>query len=372
MRRVAILLCASFLLAGFAAPGVELALSQRLVAPGGVSPLLRAALVEQALTLVPHRNGEVLTTGQVRVFWRAFDSGSYGLEYAYLPGDLSRDRMNFSLGFSSPTPKPSLPRGTVLLLHGWMMDGGSLLPWALQLAEAGFRTITIDLRSHGRSSVAPAGYGTREAQDVADVVAALREGGEIVGPLHIMGVSYGAATAIFSARELGADVGSVVAIEPFENAANAIRDMVPHLLSKTPETLVQLIVHRWLRWGMSPETLERAISIASDELDLALETVDVGDALAQVPACVLLIHGSDDRHIPVTHGRMLARAAPQARYIEVAGEDHISLPMRLDRLAPTVVDWFDHAEARAGCAQPLALRPESSRPAMLAAKLPPA
>jgi hypothetical protein len=34
---------------------------------------------------------------------------------------------------------------------------------------------------------------------------------------------------------------------------------------------------------------------------------------------------------------------PGARYLELAGEDHLSLPMRLDRLAPTVVDWFDAA-----------------------------
>ena len=51
-----------------------------------------------------------------------------------------------------------------------------------------------------------------------------------------------------------------------------------------------------------------------------------------------------------------AAAAPRAHYIEVAGEDHISLPMRLDLLAPTVIDWLDNADpARKFCPSPLAL-----------------
>ena len=357
MRRVGLLLCACLLLAGFAGSGTEVALSRRLIAPGGVSPLLPGARIDEVLARLPHREGRVLTTARVSVFWRAFDPGSYGLEYAVRPGASSEETMDFSLDFSPPASMATPPRGTVLLLHGWMMDGRSLLPWALQLAEAGYRTITLDLRNHGRSGVAPSGYGTREAQDVADAVAVLRARGEIVGPLHVMGVSYGAATAIFSARESGIEVSSVVAIESFENAAHAIRDMVPHLLNKAPATPMQQVSHRWLRWRMSADTIEQAIAIASQRLDLPLERVDVGAALAQVPSCVLLIHGSDDRHVPVAHGRRLARAAPRARYIEVDGEDHLSLPMRLDRLAPTVIDWLARADGPDACPVPLALKP---------------
>lgn len=356
MRRVAVLLSACLLLVGFAWPHQEYLLSQRLVAPGGVSTLLPQAQIEQALARLPHRSGQVTTSAQVNLAWRAFDPGAYQLEYAYLADTTGRERMDFSLHFLAPEPSRPAPRGTVLLLHGWMMDGGSLLPWALHLAEAGYRTITMDLRNHGASSAALAGYGTREAADVVDLVHALRERGEIVGPLHILGVSYGAATAIFSARELGIEVGSVVAIESFENAAHAVRDMVPHLLNKSPDTLLKRLFNRWMRWRTSPQTIEDAIAIAGERLDLPLDTVDVGAALSDVRACVLLIHGSEDRHVPVSHGRTLALAAPHARYIEVPGENHISLPMRLDRLAPTVIDWFGHRNGPTGCATPLALK----------------
>ena len=98
-----------------------------------------------------------------------------------------------------------------------------------------------------------------------------------------------------------------------------------------------------LRWRIDASVLDAAITRAGDTLSLPLDGVDVGAALAQAPGCVLLVHGDADRHVPVEHGRALAAAMPGARYLELAGEDHLSLPMRLDRLAPTVVDWFDAA-----------------------------
>lgn len=355
MRRALPILCACLLLAGFAWPESGDALGQRLVAPGGTSPLLPVQRIDAAISRLPHREGRVTTSDGVRLFWRAFDPGAYRLEYAYTPDGSQRGRMDFALDFSAPGPVPAQPRGTVLLLHGWMMDGGSLLPWSLQLAQAGYRTISLDLRNHGRSGDGPSGYGTREARDVADVVAALRAQGEITGPLHVMGVSYGAATAIFSARELGAQVDTVIAIESFENAGHAIRDMVPHMLHKAPETAVQQVTHRWMRWRLDDAALEHAIASAGDTLQLPLDQVDVGSALAQVPACALLVHGREDEHVPVAHGRALAAAAPRVHYIEVPGEDHISLPMRLDRLAPTVIDWLDNASPSRFCPPPLAL-----------------
>ena len=382
MRRALLIVCACLLLAGFAWPDAADMLGKRLVAPGGTSPILPTARIEASIARLPHRQGWVATSAGVDLFWRTFDPGAYRLDYAYRPDGTQAGRMQFDLDAHAPAPYAGTPRGTVVLLHGWMMDGGSLLPWSLQLAQAGYRTISLDLRNHGRSGAAPSGYGLREAHDVADAITALRARGEVVGPLHLMGVSYGAATAIFSARELGLQVDNVIAIESFDNAGGAIRDMVPHMLSKPPESVTQQLSNRLLRMQMDAAALERAIASASntlqlpldraiasasDTLQLRLDRVDVGAALAQVPSCVLLLHGREDQHVPVAHGRALAAAAPRAHYIEVAGEDHISLPMRLDLLGPTVIDWLDstgHGRAGLGhdganpstyCANPLTI-----------------
>ena len=78
-----------------------------------------------------------------------------------------------------------------------------MLPWSLQLAESGYRVVTLDLRNHGQSGAGPSGYGTYESDDVVDVISELRARGEVTGPLYLFGVSYGAATAVFTADKLG-------------------------------------------------------------------------------------------------------------------------------------------------------------------------
>ena len=220
------------------------------------------------------------------------------------------------------------------------MDGGSLLPWSLALGQAGYRTVAIDLRNHGHSGRGPSGYGTREAHDVVDVVAALRARGEITGPLHVFGVSYGAATALFASADPRLGAARIVALESFDNAGAAIRAMVPHMLDETGGAWTARLTRTWLRWRIDAQVVDAAVVRAGETLDLPLDQVDVGAALAGTPACVLLVHGSADRHVPVAHGRALAAAVPEARYLELAGEDHLSLPMQLERLAPSVIDWF--------------------------------
>lgn len=360
--RLLLLACACLLLAGFTHSRTRdladpaSALGARLVAPGGVSPLLPSAKIEALLATVPTRSGQILTPDGVPVFWRALDPGDYRMHYAWLGAHGGqRQRMDYTLSMQAPDHAVA-PRGTVVLLHGWMMDGGSLLPWSVELAQRGYRTITVDLRNHGRSGAGLSGYGTREAGDVVAVLRQLRAQGEVVGPLHVMGVSYGAATAIFTARDLGVQVGGVVAMESFDNAGRAIRDMVPHMLQRKPDSLREWASSQWMRWQFDAHTLDAAIADADHRLALDLDRIDVGAALAQAPACVLLIHGRDDAHVPVAHGRALAAAAPRARYLELAGEDHLSLPMRLDRLAPTVEDWFARTpqSGDGACPQPLA------------------
>lgn len=355
LLRLIALACVCLSLVGFTTAHLPaLSLGERLAAPGGVSPLLPRDRIEAMFARLPHREGFVAVNG-VPLYWRAIDPGDYGLRYRYA-GGTADNRMDFQLDFdASAQPSTQAPRGTVVLLHGWMMDGGSLLPWALELAQAGYRTISVDLRNHGRSGAAPSGYGTREGEDVVAMLRALRGRGEVTGPLHVMGVSYGAATAIFTARDLGVQAGGVVAMESFDNAGSAIRDMVPHMLTRPAANWRDRLALPLARWRYSGDSLDVAIAQADRKLGLDLDKVDVGAALAQAPACVLLIHGDADQHIPVAHGRLLAAASRRARYLEIAGEDHLSLPMRLDRLAPTVIDWFDRTPtATPACPQPLA------------------
>lgn len=339
------------MLAGFAlsSPVPPLSLSERLAAPGGTSPLVPTERIDALLARLPHQQGSVTGSDGVALHWVSFEPGDYRLDYRYL--GKGKRFPEFSLDASAPDIEThTQPRGTVILLHGWMMDGGSLMPWSLELAQQGYRTIALDLRNHGRSGHALSGYGTREGEDVVAALRALKSEGQVTGPVHLLGVSYGAATAIFAARELGPQLRSVVAMESFDNAGEAIRTMVPHMLAKPAERWSDYVALPLARWQYGGRGLDEAIATTDRKLGLNLDHVDVGQALAQVPACVLLIHGRDDEHIPVAQGRALAAAAPHARYLEVAAEDHLTLPMRLDRLSGAVNTWFEQAGDSGDCA----------------------
>ena len=345
MKRLLLLACAClWLVACYATSSnaTSTSLSDRLVAPGGVSPLLDEQRIAAAIARVPNRSGHVISRDGIPIFWRAFDAGQYGLHYRYL-GQHRDTGQALDVDFSLQLPQPFRvrpPRGTVVLLHGWMMDGDSLLPWSLQLAQAGYRVITVDLRNHGHSGHGPAGYGTRESDDVIEVIAALRARGELVGPLYLFGISYGAATALFTADKLGAQVAGVVAMESFANAGRAIRDMVPHMLASHPEGWQARAVASYARWRYGGQDLDAVIAAADRRLGLDLDHIDVTRALAGTRACVLLLHGQADQHVPVAHGRALAHASQRVHYIEMRGENHLSLPLRLDLLGGVIDDWL--------------------------------
>ncbi|UNT98246.1 alpha/beta hydrolase family protein [Xanthomonas translucens] len=367
--RLLLVLCTSLCLAaGCLAARSATSLSDRLVAPGGVSPLMDEERIQGLLATLPNRSGHVLTPAGIPIFWRAIDPGDYRMRYRYEHAgrDASgHERADFAMDVAAPQPgSHAAPRGTVVLLHGWMMDGDSLLPWSLDLAQAGYRSISIDLRNHGRSGGGPAGYGTRESDDVVAVIRALRARGEVQGPLYLFGVSYGAATALFTAQKLGGEVDGVVAMESFANAGRGIRDMIPHMLASRPQGLVASAAMDLARWRYGGQNLDAVIANANQRLALNLDQVDVTAAARTAPACLLLLHGSDDQHIPVAHGRLLALDAPRAHYLEMPGENHLSLPMRLDLLAPTVEDWFAELPVQrhdGHCPAPLAPRVDAEQ-----------
>jgi pimeloyl-ACP methyl ester carboxylesterase len=244
--------------------------------------------------------------------------------------------------------EPVKSRGTVLLLHGWGMDATSMLPWAAALADRGWEGWLVDLRGHGGSSDAPAGYGTREAADVAALVAALERDGRLEPPVTLLGVSYGATTALFSEPALRGRVRAIVALAPFSNAGQAVRELVAGSLDDTGGSLHARALRRVARWRYDdPDRIDAAIAMASRTLGLEIDAVDLLPVVAGTDTCTLLLHGGNDDLVPIAHSRRIAAGADVVQLIELASEDHISLPLRVDWLAAPVADWLDAAVADA-------------------------
>ena len=226
---------------------------------------------------------------------------------------------------------PLLPaRGSVVLLHPWGMEGSAMTTWGLLFASAGYVVVMPDLRSQGRSDDAPVGYGPREAEDIADLAHGLEAAHDLPGPLYLLGASYGATVALFAAAEMP-EVRGVVALEPYADAVDVIH--------RAPAS--GLFGHRWLAHWITSSEMDRAIARADRVLGIDLARIDPGKALAATKVCSLILGGSDDVLIPPAALRALARRSPKANYVEVAGEGHLTLPLRTDRLFPPMLKWMD-------------------------------
>lgn len=220
------------------------------------------------------------------------------------------------------------PRGSVILLHAWSQRGASMANWGMHFAAAGYVVVMPDLRSQGRSGDAPVGYGPREARDIASLVRQLRAAHRLPGPLVLFGVSYGASVALFAAPRVRPR--AVIAMEPYANAAAVI-----HRALKSP-----LFGHAWLRARVSAHDVDRAIQLADSKLGLDLARIDAGPAVARMHACTLLLHGSRDTLTSARSLRALAAQSSRVGYVSVAGEGHLSLPMRSDALFQPLLAWL--------------------------------
>jgi pimeloyl-ACP methyl ester carboxylesterase len=319
-----------FLLAALAASGCA-SLADRIVEP-------------HSRTLLGERNTAQFerTLGVTHAAWRTPQGVT--LAYRMIPAaarvmkyDFSRDTHGYSFNFNADMTAAKLAlvpplRGTVVYLHGWEMDGSSMLGWALALADRGYDGIAVDLRNYGDSSRAPAGFGPREATDIVALLDALRARGTLREPVYLFGVSYGAATALFAEPGLRGHVAGIVAMEPYANAADAIRSLVPAMLERVAST--------WARHRYTPAATQQAIREADRRLGIDLAAIDLHVPLAQSQTCTLLLHGARDTFIPVAASRSLAAGAPRVHYTELPLEIHMTLPLRVDWLADPLATWF--------------------------------
>jgi pimeloyl-ACP methyl ester carboxylesterase len=270
-------------------------------------------------------------------FERTSDGASFDMTF----GERKQDK-------SERQPLPV--RGTILYLHGWGLDGGSMLPWAIALGERGYRGVVVDLRNHGGSGRAPAGYGTREGDDVAALVSHLRNEGLAQDPLHLFGVSYGAVSAIFAASQLQGEVGSVVAIAPYARASEGIRGMIERSMKTRGSNVRSRIYLGYVRRRYDTAAIESEIRQAQTRLDLDFASIDVAVPLSDAIGCTVILHGSEDSFFDPASIRALAGQAERAQFLELAGESHFTAPMRMDILVPAIDDWLSRSHPEA-CGQ---------------------
>lgn len=240
--------------------------------------------------------------------------------------------VNFEWHFPSAAEKAQTPKwlvkGTVVLLHGIMMNRDTNLPWAVYFAQKGYRVVLVDLRGHGRSTGDWIGYGAWESADLVKLTDELQRRGLLAGKLGVFGISYGAAVGLqWAARD--PRVAAVVAVAPFSDPQQAIKEFArgfsPKLAAKLSDATFA-------------EAEEKAVAMAGFKWSEA----NVLEAVRRLRVPVLFFHGRQDTWIPPAHSELLAKAAPAgSRRVLLPTDNHLSIAVRYDKIGPKVLDWWE-------------------------------
>lgn len=240
------------------------------------------------------------------------------------PGELARYGTRESLRVEVGSPPATLsswvleppdgapPRATIVVLHGIRLDKSSMLPAAIAFADAGFRSVLVDLRGHGRSSGRHLTYGLAEARDVSELLDVLEARGTALGPVGVHGYSYGGATAIhLAARDRR--VVAAVSVAAFSSLRGAARDY----LRRYAPALEPVVPALWLN---------DAVDEGGRLADFDPDEVAPERAVASSRSKILVVHGTSDEQIPPAHADALERSAPgRVKKLLLRGYDHASV-----------------------------------------------
>jgi pimeloyl-ACP methyl ester carboxylesterase len=284
------------------------------------------AFDQNFLTNFPERFTDV-GPSRARLSYRIVEPADYHLQVSSTNG-CKHGRPYLTFDFHTTMPGQSnvwtvAPRGTVVLLHGYGLAQFAMAPWAMRLAEDGWRCVLVDLRGHGKSTGKRIYFGVWETQDLTQLLDALARDDQLAPPVAAVGESYGAALAL---RWKGVErrIASVVAIAPYAELSNAVMNIC-HDYAK------------WLPAGLVRSGLRKLPAV----LEVAPAELDTTTALARNPVVALFVAGADDKISPATEVRRLyEQAATGSELVVVPHATHEALPYYFDQLVPPVLTWL--------------------------------
>lgn len=217
------------------------------------------------------------------------------------------------------------PRGTIVVMHGYLRDRRQVAKFAVPLVEAGYRVVLPDLRGHGATGGKYIGFGALEATDIAQVLYNLDQQGLLTRPVGAWGLSNGAVTALLLPSR-GVPLDAIVSV----SAYTSMLEQVPRF-SKNAVPLFGKVVSK----GATRRAVEKA--------GFKVEQADALAHMGAVKAPVRFIHGEDDGIVPPDESRkLLAKAPPGSDLVLVPNEGHQSIEKdESGKVRALTVEWFN-------------------------------
>ena len=262
-----------------------------------------------------------------RLCYRIVEPADYNLKVSSTNW-LEHGRKQFEFTFHADLPGrsniwSSAPRGTVVLLHGYGLAQFSMAPWALRLAQEGWRCVLVDLRGHGKSTGKQIYYGIQEPHDLSQLLDELEHDGQLHEPVTTLGESYGAVMAL-RWKAVEPRVRTVVAITPYAGLSNTVLNLRHEYARWLPKTLIKAGLKK----------LPSVLGTTASELDTTTE-------LARHPVTALFVAGAEDKISPVADVKQLhALAAPGSELMVVPDATHETVTYYFTDLVPPVLAWL--------------------------------
>lgn len=250
----------------------------------------------------------------------------------------------------------------IVLIHGWPLSADSWDPVMMALADAGMRAIAYDRRGFGRSDHAPRGYDYDTfSDDLADLIEALG----LDTNIGLAGFSMGGGeVARYLSRHGGKGVSAVALISsvvPYMLKADDNPHGVPQsVFDEMTEGMKTDYRHfftgflkdfygdGWITSDVPQEekdwawmTAMMAARWAVLGAAKAFATTDFRPDLPHFKVPTLVIHGTDDRTVPIdATARVVAAKVPGAKLVEYDGAAHGVLAADTDRVVKDLVGFF--------------------------------
>lgn len=266
------------------------------------------------------------------------------------------DNMNNQTDDFTMAYQDSCDRMSILFIHGFPFNSSM---WEPQLADLSdmVRVIAPDLRGHGLSDAVPGPY-TMDL--LAGDCARLLEHLSVNGPVVVCGLSMGGYVAlefyrqypeyvdalILASTRAGADTAEgkanrdKLAAAAREKGVDAVIEaMLPNLLSPyTRENDPDLIEY--------VEEMMRSTSVEGivGALMGMKERPDSRPTLAEIDVPTLIIHGADDKTIPVSEAEAMHEAIEDSQLVIIDGAGHLPNLEQPDAFNDAIMDFLENLE----------------------------
>ena len=227
----------------------------------------------------------------------------YGLAFTAFDAKTS-DGLTLKGWFVPAVDRPA--RASIIVLHGWC---GSK-EWTREIIRLvvthGYNAIAFDSRAHGASGGQYCTYGVREKDDVSAVLEEAQKRFGNIGPVGVLGISFGGAVAI---QALAADkrLRFGIAISSFCRLEDVARVQMRLFTKCDHDWLFHRVLAKGEAWG-----------------GFKAADVQPTEAARGITQPILVIHGEHDNLCPIGDARQLFEhlASTNKEWFPAANSDH--------------------------------------------------